>query len=163
MLKDDFSPEDQGKYSLTEKVYHALRSDILMGAFKDQAELKETALAKSYGVSRTPIREAIRQLALEGLVDTVPNRGAFVHNIHCKDVEDVYAIRSLLEGLAARWAVEHITERQIDQMEEVLYLSDYYRKKGQWEQVYLTDNRFHDLLYAASGSHLLEHVLKTFS
>lgn len=103
MLKSDFS-EDMGKYSLTEKIYQALRSDILSGAFKDNEELKENTLAKSYGVSRTPVREAIRQLALEGLVDTIPNRGAFVHNIHCKDVEDVYAIRSLMEGLAARWA-----------------------------------------------------------
>lgn len=74
MLKSDFS-EDMGKYSLTEKIYQALRSDILSGAFKDNEELKENTLAKSYGVSRTPVREAIRQLALEGLVDTIPNRG----------------------------------------------------------------------------------------
>ena len=67
MLKSDFS-EDMGKYSLTEKIYQALRSDILSGAFKDNEELKENTLAKSYGVSRTPVREAIRQLALEGLV-----------------------------------------------------------------------------------------------
>lgn len=161
MLKNDFS-EEQGKYSLTEKVYQALRSDILAGIFEDQEELKETVLAKSYGVSRTPVREAIRQLALEGLVDTVPNRGAYVHNIHCKDVQDVYAIRSLLEGLAARWAVENITEEQIEAMEEVLYMSEFYRRKGNWEQVYIADNRFHEWMYMASGSHLLEHMLRTF-
>ena len=161
MLKSDFS-EDMGKYSLTEKIYQALRSDILSGAFKDNEELKENTLTKSYGVSRTPVREAIRQLALEGLVDTIPNRGAFVHNIHCKDVEDVYAIRSLMEGLAARWAVEHITDAQMEAMEEVLYMSEFYRKKGNWEQVYIADNRFHELMYAASGSHLLEHMLRTF-
>lgn len=91
----------KNEYSLTEKVYQNLRSDILSGTFRDQEELRENALAKVYGVSRTPVREAIRQLALEGLVDTIPNRGAYVHNIHGKDVKDVYAIRSLLEGLAA--------------------------------------------------------------
>lgn len=152
----------KNEYSLTEKVYQNLRSDILSGTFRDQEELRENALAKVYGVSRTPVREAIRQLALEGLVDTIPNRGAYVHNIHGKDVKDVYAIRSLLEGLAARWAVENITDEQIEAMEEVLYMSEYYRKKELWEQVYKCDNKFHDLMYAASGSHLLEHMLRTF-
>ena len=150
------------EYSLTEKVYHNLRSDILTGNFKDKEELKENTLAKNYGVSRTPVREAIRQLALEGLVDTVPNKGAFVHSIHNKDVNDVYAMRSLLEGLAARWAVENITNEQLEAMEEILYMSEYHRKKGNWEQVYKCDNRFHDLLYAASGSYFLEHTLHTF-
>lgn len=152
----------RNEYSLTEKVYQNLRSDILSGTFRDREELRETALTKTYGVSRTPVREAIRQLALEGLVDTIPNRGAYVHNIHGKDVKDVYAIRSLLEGLAARWAVENITDEQIEAMEEVLYMSEYYRKKELWEQVYVCDNKFHDLMYAASGSHLLEHMLRTF-
>lgn len=152
----------RNEYSLTEKVYQNLRSDILSGTFRDREELRETALAKTYGVSRTPVREAIRQLALEGLVDTIPNRGAYVHNIHGKDVKDVYAIRSLLEGLAARWAVENITDEQIEAMEEVLYMSEYYRKKELWEQVYVCDNKFQDLMYAASGSHLLEHMLRTF-
>lgn len=152
----------RNEYSLTEKVYQNLRSDILSGTFRDREELRETALAKTYGVSRMPVREAIRQLALEGLVDTIPNRGAYVHNIHGKDVKDVYAIRSLLEGLAARWAVENITDEQIEAMEEVLYMSEYYRKKELWEQVYVCDNKFHDLMYAASGSHLLEHMLRTF-
>lgn len=152
----------RNEYSLTEKVYQNLRSDILSGTFRDREELRETALAKTYGVSRTPVREAIRQLALEELVDTIPNRGAYVHNIHGKDVKDVYAIRSLLEGLAARWAVENITDEQIEAMEEVLYMSEYYRKKELWEQVYVCDNKFHDLMYAASGSHLLEHMLRTF-
>ena len=152
----------RNEYSLTEKVYQNLRSDILSGTFRDREELRETALAKTYGVSRTPVREAIRQLALEGLVDTIPNRGAYVHNIHGKDVKDVYAIRSLLEGMAARWAVENITDEQIEAMEEVLYMSEYYRKKELWEQVYVCDNKFHDLMYAASGSHLLEHMLRTF-
>lgn len=152
----------KNEYSLTEKVYQNLRTDILTGVLKDKDELKETTLAKEYGVSRTPVREAIRQLALEGLVDTIPNRGAFVHSIHEKDVTDVYAMRSVLEGLAARWAVENITKEQVEALEEVLYMSEYYRKKGNWEQVYICDNKFHDLLYEASGSYLLEHTLRTF-
>ena len=159
-IKED--TELKNEYSLTEKVYHNLRSDILTGAFKDKEELKENTIAKAYGVSRTPVREAIRQLALEGLVDTIPNKGAFVHSIHEKDVNDVYAMRSLLEGLAARWAAEHITKEQIEAMEEILYMSKYYRKKENWDQVYKCDNKFHEILYTASGSYLLEHMLQTF-
>ena len=119
----------KNEYSLTEKIYHNLRSDILTGIFKDKEELKENTIAKRYGVSRTPVREAIRQLALEGLVDTIPNKGAFVHSIHQKDVNDAYAMRSLLEGLAARWAVANITKEQLEEMEEILYMSEYHRKK----------------------------------
>ena len=151
----------KNEYSLTEKIYHNLRSDILTGIFKDKEELKENTIAKRYGVSRTPVREAIRQLALEGLVDTIPNKGAFVHSIHQKDVNDAYAMRSLLEGLAARWAVANITKEQLEEMEEILYMSEYHRKKENCEQVYKCDNKFHDLLYAASGSYLLEHTLST--
>ena len=161
MLIDNFT-DDGGNYSLTEKVYQALRGDILAGKFEDGEELRENTLAKVYGVSRTPVREAIRQLALEGLVDTIPNRGAFVHNICLKDIKDVYAMRSRLEGLAARWAAKYMTDEQIESMEEVLYMSDYYRKKAYWEQVYICDNKFHEMLYVGSGSHMVEHVLKTF-
>lgn len=152
----------KGEYSLTEKVYQLLRDDILNGNFEDGHELKENTLAKKYEVSRTPVREAIRQLALEGLVETIPNRGAFVKTIKIKDVMDVYAIRSLMEGLAARWACDHITTQQLEEMEEIVYLCGYYREKELWDHVFQADSRFHELLYEASGSEILEHTLKNF-
>lgn len=95
------------KYSLRGRVFSKLRADILSGKYKDHEELKEVAIGEELGVSRTPVREAFRQLELEGLIQIIPNKGAYVTGITAKDVQDIYMIRSLLEGLCARWATEH--------------------------------------------------------
>jgi DNA-binding GntR family transcriptional regulator len=71
-------------------------------------------------------------------------------------------IRSLLEGLCARWATEHITTEQMDEMEENVYLADFHAKKGHLEQLAELDNRFHDIMYEACDSKILEHQLKDF-
>ena len=89
-----------------ELVYQKLRENILNGHYKHGDELRETAVGKEIGVSRTPVREALRQLELEGLVTIIPNRGAYVNMITAKDVQDIYVIRSMLEGLCARWATQ---------------------------------------------------------
>lgn len=91
--------ESSDRYSLRGKVFHQLREDILSGHYKEHEELREMAISEEMGVSRTPVREALRQLELEGLVSIIPNKGAYVTGITRKDVEDIYAIRSLLEGL----------------------------------------------------------------
>lgn len=111
------------------------------------------------GVSRTPVREAFRQLELEGLIQIIPNRGAYVTGISAKDVCDIYMIRSRLEGLCARWATDHITKEQLDEMEETVYLAEYHAGKGHLDQITELDNRFHRILYAACDSKMLEHLL----
>ena len=85
------------------------------------------------GVSRTPVREALRQLELEGLVHIIPNKGAFVENVTLKDIKDIYEIRSLLEGLCARWAANNITKEQLEELEETVFLSDFHFSKENWE------------------------------
>ena len=92
----------------------------------------------------------------------IPNKGAYVTGITLKDVQDIYMIRSLLEGLCARWATEHITEELIEKMEETLYLTEFHAKKGNFAQVYDLDSQFHELLYEASGSKLLNNILSDF-
>ncbi len=97
--------ETQDKYSLRGRVYGHIREDILSGRYQQNTELKENAIGAELGVSRTPVREALRQLELEGLVNIIPNRGAYVNMITAKDVQDIYVIRSMLEGLCAKCAV----------------------------------------------------------
>ena len=121
--------ESGDKYSLRGKVYDRIREDILNGVYKEHEELKEATLGKMMDVSRTPVREALRQLELEGLVEIIPNKGARVTGITKKDIDDIYQIRYLLEGLSARWATEHVTEEQLDKMEETLYLTEFHAKK----------------------------------
>ena len=110
--------EEHQEHSLGGRVFQRIREDILKGKYKQNDELKEATLGKELGVSRTPVREALRQLELEGLVSIVPNRGAYVNGISKKDIWDIYYMRSTLEGLCARWAVENITEEELALLKE---------------------------------------------
>src|SRR5699024_5008816 len=157
--------EEYQEHSLGGRVFQKLRDDILSGKYKEHDELRETTLGKELGVSRTPVREALRQLELEGLVTIIPNKGAYVTGISQKDIRDIYVIRSMLEGLCARWAAQHITEEQLDELEETILLSEFQRKKGSGfstEQITVIDGRFHTILYEASGSRILGHLLRDF-
>ncbi len=161
---EDFNLQKDGsdKYSLRGRVFTKLREDILSGQYHENEELRENTIGQELGVSRTPVREALRQLELEGLVTMVPNKGAYVTGITSKDIHDIYIIRSYLEGLCARWACENITEAQIEALEEILYLSDFHARRSHHEQLVELDNKFHDLIYKASGSKILDHVLSDF-
>ena len=78
------------EYSLRSQVFQTIRDDILKGKYDENDELREATLGKELGVSRTPVREALRQLELEGLVNIIPNKGAYVTGISDKDVHDIY-------------------------------------------------------------------------
>ena len=158
----DIKHEVNDKYSLRGRVFQKLREDILSGKYKEHEELKEVAIGEELGVSRTPVREAFRQLELEGLIQIVPNKGAYVTGITAKDVKDIYIIRSLLEGLCARLATEKITKDQLEEMEENIYLAEFHASKGHMDQMAELDNRFHDILYEACDSKMLEHTLRDY-
>ena len=162
MSSYDVKQEVTDKYSLRGRVFNKIREDILSGKYKEHEELKEVAIGEELGVSRTPVREAFRQLELEGLIQIVPNKGAYVTGITEKDVKDIYMIRSLLEGLCARWATEHITDEQMEEMEENVYLAKFHAQKGHYDQLAVLDNRFHEIMYEACNSKMLEHQLKDF-
>ena len=154
--------DGRDKYSLRGRVFQSIREDILSGRYEQNTELKEAAIGAELGVSRTPVREALRQLELEGLVTIIPNRGAYVNMITAKDVQDIYVIRSMLEGLCARWATQSITEEQLDSMEETLCLSEYHTSKKNYEKLYELDSLFHEQLYEAGGGRILNHILSDF-
>lgn len=152
----------EDNYSLGSRVFHMIRENILSGKYKKDEELKEKTIGEELGVSRTPVREALRQLELEGLVTIIPNKGAYVVGISQKDIKDIYEIRCRLEGLCARWAAKNITPEQLDELEENIFLSDFHAGKGNAEQLVELDNKFHEVLYTASNSRELRHVLSDF-
>ncbi|CUX49998.1 GntR family transcriptional regulator [Clostridium sp. C105KSO13] len=157
--------EEYQEHSLGGRVFQKIREDILKGKYEEHDELRENTIGKELGVSRTPVREALRQLELEGLVSIVPNKGAYVTGISGKDVRDIYIIRSMLEGLCARWATENITAVQMDELDEIMLLSEFHIKKEgdiNPEQITELDSRFHNVLYEASDSRILSHVLADF-
>ena len=152
----------EDNYSLSARVFHSIREDILSGKYKIDEELKEKTIGDELGVSRTPVREALRQLELEGLVTIIPNKGAYVVGISQKDIKDIYEIRSRLEGLCAKWAAQNIKKEQLEELEEIILLSDFHAQKNHSEQILELDNKFHEALYRASASKELYHVLSDF-
>ncbi len=157
--------EEYQEYSLRGRVFQSMKENIINGVYKEGEELRENTIAKELGVSRTPVREALRQLELEGLVRITPNKGACVTGITGKDVKDIYAVRSMLEGLCARWATEHITDAQLEELEEIILLSEFHvnrDKKEPTQAVTELDGKFHEVLYEASNSRILKHVLSDF-
>ncbi|MFZ5974382.1 MAG: GntR family transcriptional regulator [Bacillota bacterium] len=153
----EYGAEEQG--SLSWRVYHAIRLAIINGEYKPGDNLIETRLAGELGVSRTPVREALRQLELEELVLSVPNKGAVVVGVSEKDIDDIYAIRSLLEGLCVRWATERITSEQVDHLQEIVQLMEMYTHKNDYEKLTRLDTEFHDTVYKACDSRVLRHTL----
>ncbi len=150
------------KFPLRDKVFNKLRDDILSGKYKVNEELKEVALGNTLGVSRTPVREALRQLELEGLVTIIPNKGAYVKGITEEDIHDIFVIRTYLEGLCAKWACRHATQEELDSLDEIICLAEFNATKNKYEQMAELDSRFHQTLYDACGSKMLRHVLRDF-
>ena len=162
MSKVEYDDVDTQTGSLRGKVFIQLQNDILNGLYQPGDNLIETKLSEELGVSRTPVREAIRQLELEGLVQSIPNKGAIVKGISAQDIEDIYTIRMLIEGLAARWAAEKINDEELKELREAVDLEEFYTVKNDVSHLLLFDSRFHDIIFKASKSKPLMHTLSTF-
>lgn len=158
----DYGDGDSKSGSLRSRVFTQLQNDILNGLYEPGDSLIETKLSEELGVSRTPVREALRQLELEGLVQSVPNKGVIVKGISAKDIQDIYTIRMLIEGLAARWATEMITPQELEELKEAVDLEEFYTVKNDNSHLLQFDTRFHDIIFKASKSKPLMHTLSTF-
>ncbi|RNC28679.1 MAG: HTH-type transcriptional repressor RspR [Candidatus Dichloromethanomonas elyunquensis] len=141
---------------LREIVLEALREAIVSGILEPGERLMEIQLAEEMGVSRTPVREAIRKLELEGFIVMIPRKGAYVAGVSYKDVKDVFEIRAALEGLAASLAAEKVTDDELEQMERVLH---YEKEPESLEEIVQSDTDFHALLYKASRNERLLNIL----
>jgi len=148
--------------SLLSKVYLELENSIINGVFEQGAALNETKLSKELGVSRTPIREALRMLEQEGLVKIVPNRGAVVIGVSKADINDIYTVRMFIEGLCAKRACEKISSSQLDELEKNIDLQEFYAQKGNTEKLLELDGEFHKIIYEASDSRILKSLLTNF-
>lgn len=162
MSKYEFGNEGGNGLSLREKVFVKLENDILNGVYKPGESLNESRVASELKVSRTPVREAIRQLELEGLLTYIPNKGAIVKGLTGEDVHDIYEIRMKIEGLAARRAAVNITPEQLKELKEVVESEEYYTNKCESGQILMLDTRFHEIIFHASGSRLLNRTLSSF-
>ncbi|MGB9841001.1 GntR family transcriptional regulator [Thermovenabulum sp.] len=144
---------------LREIVFQALREAIISGELKPGERLMEVQLAEEMGVSRTPVREAIRKLELEGLVVMVPRKGAYVAGLSMKDAADVFEVRQSLEGLAAALAAERITDEEIESLERVLLEINDAAEKNDINLIIQKDAEFHNILFKASRNDRLVQII----
>ena len=144
---------------LRDVVFNTLREAILKGELKPGERLMELQLASKLGVSRTPIREAIRMLEQEGLAVTIPRRGAEVARMTEKDMEDVLQIRAALDELAVQLATEQITDEQFDALEQARQNFENSLKSDDVKEIAQADVAFHDAIYNATGNAKLVSML----
>ena len=152
--------DEKGIYvSLSDKVYQCLRDRIAGGYYHTGDTLIETQVASELNVSRTPVREALKQLELEDLVSSHPNRGVIVKGFTEQDYDDAFAIRCLLEGQAAFWAAERISELQLQELANVVDLMEFYTARKDAARLVQLDNQFHEIVYQASASRTILHIM----
>lgn len=144
-----------GYKPLRDIVFETLREAIINQTLKPGERLMEIQLAEEMGVSRTPVREAIRKLELEGLVVMVPRKGAYVAGISMKDIHEVYELRSALEALAASLAAVRISDEELEEMERQMVKEAKETQENNLQGIVSIDTTFHDLLYQAAHNQRL--------
>lgn len=140
----------------------AIRALILGGAYKPGQKLGEVELAERLAVSRTPVREALRRLAADGLVEHVPNKGARVVDYSAEELEHLFTLRAHVEGLAARSAAEAMSPSEIDALEDIAEEIALYALPGparDLDRVYGLNAAFHQALAAGTGSAALRSTI----
>ncbi len=145
--------------TLREKILENIRDAIISGALKAGSRVSEPELAERYGISRTPIREAFRQLESEGYLTVIPRRGAVVSEFNQKDVEDFYAIKSILEGYAARRACEKLSPRDLDKLQVINNRLAELADLNDIKTFFKVHNDFHDLFIKASDNEKLRELI----
>lgn len=146
---------------LRRNVVDALRAAIIDGRLAPGARLTERALIEMTGVSRTVIREALRQLESEGVVETIPNRGPVVRKLTLAEAKDLYLIRAVLEGLAARMFVMNARPDDIAALRRALDLTYEAYRAGDPETILTEKNQFYDILFRGAGSETLSSMIAT--
>lgn len=144
------------------KAYEAIRDRILSGEFAPGAHLKEEELAEVCGVSRTPIRDALRTLSAEDYVRVVPNHGTFVSDYTERDIEDIFSLRAMLEGYAARMAAHRASPEQIAELREISDSVTKMLESGEEPDrvMWLNANRrFHSIVTEAANSERLANMI----
>lgn len=147
--------------SIRQKIYDHLREQLLNGEIPPRQHLVEAKIAKEIGTSRTPIREALHSLELEGLIESIPRVGYVVKAINEDEVEEICEIRVAIEGVGARWAMEKAPQRLIEDLRKNISMSEEKAAQGDPKAFVELDAQFHEIIARLSGSKRLQELGKT--
>lgn len=145
--------------SLADQVFEKLEQDIITGVYPQGELLTELKLVEQLGVSRTPIREALRRLEQERLI-AESGKGSIVLGITIEDLIDIMDIRLRIEGLAAYYAAQNLTEESLAELRQISELQDFYYTKQDVDRLRQMDDRFHDAIYTLSGRTVIRDTLQ---
>lgn len=147
--------------TLREKILENIRDAIISGSLKAGSRVSEPELAERYGISRTPIREAFRQLESEGYLTVIPRRGAVVSEFSEKDVEEFYAIKSILEGYAARRACEKLTDKELGRLQAINDRLSELAEHNDIKTFFKIHGDFHDTFIKAADNEKLRDLINS--
>ena len=160
-MKDSLKIE--GYELLSKKVYRVLKSKITKGSFEPGSKVLEGRIAEQMGISRTPVREAIRELAAEGFVTLSPNQGVVVRSVSAESIREVLQIHSVLEGLAARLSCEVINEEDLKELENYVNKMEKFANKRDSSAYSEVDLKFHELIVNTCRNKRLIQMRKNIS
>lgn len=145
--------------TLREKILENIRDAIISGSITSGSRVSEPELAERFGISRTPIREAFRQLESEGYLKVIPRKGAVVSAYTQRDVEEFYAIKSILEGYAAKLACIKLGKKEIDRLQGINDRLAELSEQDDIKQFFKVHNDFHDLFIKAADNDKLREMI----
>ncbi len=148
------------KINSEDAVYRKLKTAIRKRYIKQGSQLVEVALAQQLGVSRTPVRSAIKRLEAEGLVNSIPNRGAFVITPTQKEIEETFLVRAQLEIMATRLASSRITEKQIEELRNLIRLETKVFDETNLDEYYAANDNLHLKIAELGGNRVLSLYIK---
>lgn len=153
----------QLKKSTSDLIFEALREAILMGELESGTPLIEKTLAEQFGVSKTPIREALHHLSHIGLVDMETAKGATVHTLTADEIKDIWQMRIHLEPLALELSIPHLTDDELDDLAEILVDARQAIQDDDLKELSRLNTSFHEMLYSKADNHLLVQWLDSLS
>lgn len=143
------------KKQKADTLFAEIRTDILTGTIRNGSRLTEKSLCDKYKVSRTPVREVLTKLEMSGLVENIPNRGAFVRTFTKNDIKDILVLRKSAEIQCAKWAASRITDEEKNELEETFEFMQFYTNKNDINKMININNAFHQIIYNASHNRML--------
>ena len=155
--------ELSGNRSLAEEVTEILRNRILQGEYEIGEKLTESKIAAELKVSRTPIRDAFRELEKEQLIEYVPNKGCFAKGFGAEDLLDIYEVRRVVEELAIRRVIRNMDDEMEEELRQQLERMRVYTDQKDYEKLLVANHEYHRMIYRLTGSRFIVRIMRTYT
>ena len=148
--------------TIRERVTKEIRHLILIGKFKPGKKMLETTIAQELNVSRNPVREALRQLEQEGIVEYIPQKGCFLREINLEELEEIFRLRANLEIISLEYCNFKISDETIEKLEHVILELSNIKKSKNFDNMFILGLKFHELIVQECGKNIIYKTWKTF-